>query len=235
MGWVRFPYYHHVFADERTGFARQLDYLARFGEFISIDDAVKLLSSDARIDGRYFCVSFDDGFKSCATNALPILSERHIPAVFYVVTDFAGCSYAGDAPVTRDVFGQRGQRGLEFMSRDDWRTLVAGGMTVGSHTKSHARLALLSADQVRAELDGSKSVIEQEVGRSCRHFCAPYGMVQRDFDPIRDVELCFGLGYASFATGTRGRNHANGGSMVLNRDHLVATWGLHQLRYFMSA
>jgi len=26
--WIRFPYYHHVFDDERDGFARQLKYMA---------------------------------------------------------------------------------------------------------------------------------------------------------------------------------------------------------------
>ncbi|MBT7356342.1 MAG: hypothetical protein HN809_08080, partial [Rhodospirillaceae bacterium] len=56
-GWVRFPYYHHVFDDERAGFARQLDYLSRFGEFISISDAVALLESGETIDGRYFCIT----------------------------------------------------------------------------------------------------------------------------------------------------------------------------------
>ena len=35
-GWIRFPYYHHVFDDERHGFTRQLNYLRRFGEFISL-------------------------------------------------------------------------------------------------------------------------------------------------------------------------------------------------------
>ncbi|MDP1908156.1 MAG: hypothetical protein Q8K85_07645, partial [Hyphomicrobium sp.] len=42
-GWIRFPYYHHVFDDERRGFARQLDYLRRFGDFVSIDEAAAML------------------------------------------------------------------------------------------------------------------------------------------------------------------------------------------------
>ena len=26
-GWIRFPFYHHVFDDERRGFTRQLEFL----------------------------------------------------------------------------------------------------------------------------------------------------------------------------------------------------------------
>ena len=33
--WIRFPYYHHVFDDERYGFTRQLNYLRDFGEFFA--------------------------------------------------------------------------------------------------------------------------------------------------------------------------------------------------------
>ena len=41
--WIRFPFYHHVFSDEVNGFKQQLSYLRKFGEFISLNDAVKML------------------------------------------------------------------------------------------------------------------------------------------------------------------------------------------------
>ena len=36
-GWIRFPFYHHVFDDEREDFRRQLDFMAGFGDFIGLD------------------------------------------------------------------------------------------------------------------------------------------------------------------------------------------------------
>ena len=87
-GWIRFPYYHHVFDDERHGFTRQLNYLRGFGEFISLDDAVGLLISGKAIDGRYFCITFDDGFKNCLTNAVPILLDKGAPAAFFMTTGY---------------------------------------------------------------------------------------------------------------------------------------------------
>ena len=46
------------------GFIRQLKDMKNFGEFISMDAAVELLTSKDPLEGRYFCLSFDDGMKS---------------------------------------------------------------------------------------------------------------------------------------------------------------------------
>jgi peptidoglycan/xylan/chitin deacetylase (PgdA/CDA1 family) len=234
-GWIRFPYYHHVFDDERTGFARQLDYFARFGEFISLSDAVKLLESDDPIDGCYFCITFDDGFSSCLSGATPILAERDIPALFYLVTGVMGRSLAPDDAIARDVFAFAG-RGttLDFLSWDDCRDMARAGMSFGSHTASHARLATLGPEAVERELRESKKSIENELDQACEHFCAPYGISGHDFDPIRDTPLASAAGYRSFATGTRGAMRQGGDPMSLKRDHIVANWGNHQLHYFLS-
>ena len=58
--WIRFPYYHHVFDDERTGFENQLDYLRQFGDFIKLESAIDLIKSGHNFKGRYFCVTFDE-------------------------------------------------------------------------------------------------------------------------------------------------------------------------------
>jgi peptidoglycan/xylan/chitin deacetylase (PgdA/CDA1 family) len=234
-GWVCFVYYHHVFADEQAGFARQLRFLADHGEFLSIDDALAVLRRERPHDGRYFCVGFDDGLKSCTTGALPVLAEMRIPAVFYVVSDLIGRSFAAADALARDVFGFKGaDTALEFMSWEDCRALQAAGMTIGSHSRSHARLAGLDRARALAEMTDSKRAIERELGRECRHFCAPYGLPGRHFDPARDPALAREAGYASFASGVRGAMTPNADPFVLKRDHLLANWGEHQLRYFLS-
>ena len=234
-GWIRFPYYHHVFRDERAGFASQLDYLKGFGEFLSLDDATNLLASQQPIDGRYFCITFDDGLKSCATGALPILAERDIPAAFYVVSDMVGKSFTADDPVARQVFGFQGRdSGLEFMDWHDCRAMVAAGMTIASHGRSHTRLAQLDAARASAELSISQEKIEAETGAQCRHFCAPYGMPDTDFLPARDPELARVAAYRSFATGRRGANRQGDNPYFLYRDQLLAGWGNYQLDYFLS-
>jgi peptidoglycan/xylan/chitin deacetylase (PgdA/CDA1 family) len=233
--WIRFPYYHHVFDDERAGFARQLDYYARFGEFVSLSDAVALLESGAAIDGRYFCITFDDGFKSCVTGAAPILAERGVPATFYLVTGLMGRSLTPDDEIARDVFAFAGKATtLDFLTWDDCRGMTRAGMSFGSHTTTHARLAALAPAAAADELRFSRQEIESELGRDCTDFCAPYGIPETDFDRARDGELARDAGYRSFATGTRGPTRRGADPFLLNRDHVLANWGNHQLRYFMS-
>jgi len=234
-GWVRFVYYHHVFADEQAGFARQLRFLSGQGEFLSLDDALSVLRRERSANGRYFCVGFDDGLESCATGALPVLAEMRVPAVFYVVSDLIGHSFAADDAIARDAFGFQGRdTALEFMTWEDCRALAAAGMTVGSHSRSHANLALLDRAQALAEMTDSKQAIERALGRECRHFCAPYGQPVRHFDQMRDPSLAREAGYASFASSARGAMTAGSDPFLIKRDHLLANWGEHQLRYFLS-
>ncbi len=234
-GWVRFVYYHHVFTDEQAGFARQLRFLSKQGEFLSLDDALSVLRRERPADGRYFCVGFDDGLKSCATGALPVLAELRVPAAFYVVSDLIGRSFAADDALARDVFGFKGRdTTLEFMTWEDCRALAAAGMTIGSHSRSHAKLANLDRVQALAEMTASKQAIERALGRECRHFCAPYGLPGQHFDSVRDPSLARDAGYVSFASGARGAMGTGGDPFLLKRDHLLANWGEHQLRYFLS-
>ncbi len=232
--WLRFPFYHHVFDDERQGFAAQMDLLGNYGEFISIDDAVSMLEGGAPIDGRYFCLSFDDGLKSCFDGALPVLVERDIPAVFYLVSGLVGQSLEPDDPVARQVFGFKGAgTTLDFLSWDDCRKMAASGMTFGSHTCNHIKLSESDAGTARREMAESKAVIEREVG-ACDHFCPPYGIPGLHYDPARDPDLARACGYQSFATGARGANHSGGDPFAIRRDQLLGNWGAYQLQYFFS-
>ncbi len=232
-GWIRFPYYHHVFDDERRDFARQLDFMADNGDFVGLDDAVAMLDSGDPIDGRYFCVTFDDGFKNWITNAVPILSEKGATATFFVVTGYVGASVERDRELLRGFYAA-GDRLMEFLDWDDCRRMIAAGFGVGSHTASHAQLAALDEAKVEAELTQSKRKIESETGRPCRHFCCPFGCAGVDFVPARDPEIARRVGYASFLTGHRGANRQGASPLFVYRDHLLAEWGDHQLRYFLS-
>ena len=82
--WVRVLYYHHIFNDEKKAFERQLRFFRNHADFISMDNAVEIFENNLKIDGRYFCVTFDDGLKNCVKNALPILHEYKCPAIFYI-------------------------------------------------------------------------------------------------------------------------------------------------------
>lgn len=232
-GWIRFPYYHHVFDDEREGFARQLTYLQQFGDFISLGDAVGILGSGAPIDGRYFCITFDDGYKNNLTNAVPILGEMGASAAFFLTTDYIDSHVEKDREHLLDFFDHR-QSLMEFLSWDDCRELLTVGMEIGSHTVHHSRLSTMSKDEVVQELADSKIAIETNLGQPCDHFCAPFGIPIRDFNPDRDPALVRAAGYKSMLSTERGPMRGGGDPFRIRRDHVLANWEIHQLRYFLS-
>ncbi len=60
----------------------------------------------------------------------------------------------------------------------DWhmlREMMANGVTVGSHTKSHVLLANEPADVVKEEVEGSRRELERQLGVSIDHFAYPDG------------------------------------------------------------
>ena len=233
---IRFPYYHHVFDDERKGFERQIRLLQGTGDFLNIDEAVALLNSGDKINGRYFCLSFDDGLKSCIENAVPILADLKVPSTFYVVTSLMGASFDPDHYISRKTFGFKGHGStVDFLTWEDCKKMIDAGMTIGSHTVRHSRLSDISMQEAEVELRESKSQIERNLSITCDHFCAPYGSPDVDYNSAQHPKLAKKLGYRSFATGFRGHMTRGGSPFSLKRDHLLANWGLYQVRYFFSA
>jgi peptidoglycan/xylan/chitin deacetylase (PgdA/CDA1 family) len=234
---IHFPYYHWVLDDERTGFDRQLRELKLLGDFISLDDAVTLLSSGEPIEGRYFCITFDDGFRNNLTTALPILVERDVSAAFFLPTSLIGLDLDRDWDrIARHYTGATGGYGqyFEYMNWNDVRELHATGMSIGSHTCGHVRLADLDDAAARREMADSKCVIEEQLHAPCRHFAAPFGRPGRDYVPQRDPEIARQLGYASFLTTCRGPNRGDASPLQIRRNDVLASHGPLLFRYLMA-
>ena len=83
-------YYHHVLADQRARFARQLDHLQRWTTPLRADQKEPL-----KPNGRYSMVTVDDGWKSFADNAVPELVRRNIPVSIFAISDRLGQSVDG--------------------------------------------------------------------------------------------------------------------------------------------
>lgn len=231
---VQFLFYHWVLDDQRQTFHRQLKFLRRFGDFISIDEALAALRDPAGIGGRYFCLTVDDGFKNGFTNIAPILVDLGIPAAFFVPTAFIGSEIDRDwdkvAPFfAKCWFGKHGA--LEFLTWEECRKLENAGFTIGSHTHSHRRLTTLEPDCARSELLTSKQLIEKAIQKPCRHFCCPWGKVNRDFDPGLHPRLARSLGYESFITTEEGAVFAGDSPHFIRRNGCEPEFHPAVLRY----
>ncbi len=69
-----------------TRFEQVLAVLQKYFEFVSLDEAVAMLSGETPIRPYCAVLTFDDGYKNNFTSALPCLEKHHIPAVFFIPT-----------------------------------------------------------------------------------------------------------------------------------------------------
>jgi peptidoglycan/xylan/chitin deacetylase (PgdA/CDA1 family) len=81
------------------------------------------------------------------------------------------------------------------------KRLYDEGMEIGGHTVNHPILAVLDAQEARAEITGGKHRLEEITGAPVTLFAYPNGKPGEDYGP-RDVELVKKAGFAA-AVSTR--------------------------------
>src|SRR5690348_11174067 len=147
-------------------FARQMALLRRLGYVgLSMSAAMPYLRGERQ--GRVVVITFDDGYADNLDNALPVLRDVGFSATCYIVSCALGrYNEWDDAKV-----GVR----KPIMTVAQLRAWQLGGMEVGAHTRSHARLATRDDAQLRDEIAGCKADLENLLGVPVPQFCYPYG------------------------------------------------------------
>lgn len=233
--WIRVIYYHHVFDDERKDFERQLLYLKKFGEFISMDQVLEMVTAKIPIEGRYFCITFDDGFHNTYSNMTEITSRLQIPVIIYLPTDYIDTDPRElNYELVNDRMAPGNTQLLRFLTWNQCREMLPHQISFGSHTTGHPLLSSLDRQGVKHELEESKRIIEKELGTPCIHFASPRGRIGRDFDPEITREVAIETGYLTVVTTHRGIIQKGDDPYLLNREHLLAGWGNYQSRFFFG-
>lgn len=182
-------------------FRRQMLALRTTGlPALSLDEALPAAHSG----GRGFCITFDDGFRSVFTHALPILRELGLRATQFLVAGRLGDFSRWDATDGEPV--------EPMMSDEDVRAWLAAEQGIGSHTLTHPRLGSLPGAAARQELSDSRARLEDRFGHPVRHFCYPYG----DYD-ARTRELVAASGYETACTTDFGANGTDADGLTLCR------------------
>ena len=137
-------------------FAAQLDYLTQEGyTTITPQDYARARKGKQELPEKPVILSFDDGYEDNWRVVLPMLEERGMKAVFYVVTN--------------DI-GQPG-----YMTWDNLFDLERSGMEIGSHTANHIPLTKLSPEERYDELHLSKLLLEWRGLKTIYSFSYPNG------------------------------------------------------------
>jgi peptidoglycan/xylan/chitin deacetylase (PgdA/CDA1 family) len=153
-------------------FGRQMAWLRRAGyHILGLSDLVRL-RADHRVPApRSVILTFDDGYADNWSVALPILRHHGFPATIFLVSGVLGQA----AVWTSDP----ALRGRPLLTVEQVQALLAAGMDVGAHTKTHVALTeVRSADDLQREVRGSREDLERQLGRRVSLFAYPFG----DFD-----------------------------------------------------
>ncbi|GAA1767349.1 polysaccharide deacetylase family protein [Kocuria aegyptia] len=118
------------------------------------------------ISSRTAVITFDDGYKDFADNALPVLQAHDYPSTLYLTTGFlAGGKLHHKESGPSDLM-------LDWAQLPE---LVASGTEIGAHSHSHPQLDTLTAAQLHRETHLPKELLENVLGVRVRSFAYPHG------------------------------------------------------------
>lgn len=148
----------------------QLRYLLEEGyQPVTFDEALNGSS-----DRRTLAVTFDDGYRSVADRAFPVMQELGVPGTIFVPTAFMGSERPMSWSGIAQWLGSPHEDELIGMSWRELETLAQAGWEIGSHTRSHPKLTTLDDDALAEESTESREAIRSRFG-ACNAIAFPYG------------------------------------------------------------
>jgi peptidoglycan/xylan/chitin deacetylase (PgdA/CDA1 family) len=228
---LRCLYCHYVFDDQVTDFRTLIDDLKSIGRFVDTATCIRMLEGEQEIDGKYFHLSFDDGFRNNFLNALPILLETDVPAIFFVTTTLVEAGLRETSRFCLETTEYRAP--IEMLQWDDLREMVALGYEVGSHTMTHPRLSRVSGpgSLVEHEIVSSKLRIEDMIGIECKYLAWPYGKLS-DIN-TQSLDIAARAGYQGCFSAFRGRIvPTRTDRYQIPRHHFEVQWPVSHVLYF---
>ncbi|MBI4430106.1 MAG: polysaccharide deacetylase family protein [Candidatus Omnitrophica bacterium] len=195
-------------------FEKQMAWLKDHGYAgVSVKEGLTSFENDGFMP---ISITFDDGYLDNYANAFPVLRRYGFSATVYVITGLvSGSSSVIPAP-DRDIRGQA-PAGIQgngpplprrrhadyhaFLSWSEISEMHRAGIEIGSHTVTHPRLPSVDFSSAKKEIEQSKQDIEEKLNVTCKSFCYPGGMWNKQLaDAVR------GAGYGNAATVMPGEN-----------------------------
>ena len=178
-------------------FAAQLDYLLAEGyTTITPQDYARARKGKQELPEKPIILSFDDGYEDNYRVILPMLEERGMKAVFYVVTNDIGLP--------------------GYMTWDNLFDMERRGMEIGSHTANHIPLTTLPPEKQREELHLSKLMLEWKGMKTIYSFSYPNGAYDAGIVAMLQEEE-----YLTAVTGDAGLNDRATNPYLLRRVNIA--------------
>jgi len=226
---TRFVTFHDILPEAVNCFKANLHFLKRSTNVVSLDDFFLGRLSAEKIN---VVITFDDGFKSWVTHALPILTELGLPAAFFVSFAFVGLSKEDEAIFIRSnlLLKQTPHSKITgCLNFEDVKRIVEEGFTIGGHTLNHCNLGEARDNvQLRHEVAEDKKRLESMTGRKIEYFSYPFGAYHNK--EINLTEVLRESGYRGAVTTVSGMNVIGSNPYLLHRELTYASMPGHVFR-----
>lgn len=154
-------------------FVDQLDSLTRRGfSFISPDQLAAFVRSKAPLPRRPVLLTFDDGHAGLLDVARNQLRPRGIQALAFVVTNVPSGTNEWDQAY--------GASTLRLLTNEERKETESLGVEIGSHSRTHREMPLLTDRERRLEARGSSADLVSAGLRPPRFFAYPFGARNED-------------------------------------------------------
>jgi len=163
--------------------------------------------------GLRVLLTFDDGYASFETHAMPVLREFGASGILFVHTDRGTVRIEAESPVL------------------DWEAIGrigAAGFEIGNHSHTHRSVRTLANGEIDEELDRSEELLRAQAGIVPRYFAYPGGV----FDDRTKARL-IQRGYAAAFGGRQGLASRSSDPMNLERIGLRRETSTLQLFFAM--
>ncbi|MDI6840244.1 MAG: polysaccharide deacetylase family protein [bacterium] len=147
-------------------FEQQMSFLYNYGFSPLIPaDLIHYYIGTKPLPRKPILLTFDDGYRSFLTHALPILSKYGFYCLVFVVTQLIG---------KLDYFNNPSGK-YQLLSKVELIEPSRLGIHFGSHSATHRPLTLLEKDELLTEIAYSKHSLEDIIGKPICFFAYPYG------------------------------------------------------------
>ncbi len=188
--------YHKIGRDADIGitcrhperFRRDLQQLLTGGyESVTFSD----LANDRPLPPKPVIITFDDGYASVFSEALPIMQETGFTGVVYLPVNYIGKDNNWDV--------QFGGKVYRHLSADQILMLQENGFEIGSHGMSHRMLLHLDDRHLEYELAESRDMLEKLTGQTVVSVSYPFGRFNRRVvQSAREVGYRYAVGSVYF-------------------------------------
>jgi peptidoglycan/xylan/chitin deacetylase (PgdA/CDA1 family) len=178
--------YHSISSDgwdfsvSKDEFSKQMRYLASRYTFVSLEDIKDYVKRRKEIKVPSVAITFDDGYKDILS-VVPLLRSFGVKPTIFMISKLGNVNKA-------ELGTDR-----KFLNSSDIKRLLKNGWEIGSHTRTHPNMDILTKTQIKEEILVSKKELEGQIKRKIVSIAFPKGRYNKfALKTVKDggYELC---------------------------------------------